>query len=339
MDSFEVNKIIGALLGVVFVIFSVSLISDVLFASPEPEKPGYAIEAMEGAAGGGEAKKEEGVEDIKPMLASADVDKGKAIFKRCHACHTDDQSGANKVGPNLWGVVDRPIASHEGFSYSAAMKDFSQGGEEHWTYDHLNHFLDNPKKLVPGTAMGFAGLPKAEDRANVIAYLRTQADEPYPLPSPEETAKSDDKAGAEGGEGEEKAGAEGGEKAGAEDGEAGKAGEAAEGTDTKAPAGDDAEAGKAEGATGTDEQGKAPADEGNAPAEGEQQDGTSTEQSEPADQNAPAAESSTTESGTSGSGQRAEPDADNQDEPNTNAPTTDSDAATPKQEEGSGSAQ
>jgi cytochrome c len=327
MDSFEVNKIIGALLGVVFVIFSVSLISDAIFAAPEPEKPGYAIEAMEGAGAASGEPKEEKIEDIKPMLASADVEKGKAIFKRCEACHTDDQSGANKVGPNLWGVVGRPIASHEGFSYSAAMKEFSEGGKKHWTYEHLNHFLHGPKDLVPGTAMGFAGLPKAEDRANVIAYLRTQADSPQPLPSPEELAKDESKEGAKP--------AEGGEKAGAEGAKPAEGGDAA-----KAPAGNAADTGKTEGAA----QGTAPAAEtgqqGTAPAAATgEQSGTTSGEAQPANQNAPAAESSTTESGTSGSGQRAEPDASNQDEPNKNTPTTDSDEAERKPDAGSGSAQ
>ncbi|WEX09384.1 c-type cytochrome [Chelativorans sp. AA-79] len=181
MDSFELNKIIGAFLGVVFIVFSVSLISDAIFSSPAPETPGYAIAVPEGGTeGGGEA--EPTVESVLPLLASADPAAGENVFKRCQACHTDQADGPNKVGPNLWGVVDRPIASHEGFSYSGAMKEFSEGGQKHWTYENLDHFLLSPKGLVPGTAMSFAGLKNVQDRANVIAYLRTTADQPVPLP-------------------------------------------------------------------------------------------------------------------------------------------------------------
>ena len=92
-----------------------------------------------------------------------------------------DNGGPNKVGPNLWGIVDRPIASHEGFSYSAGMKTFAEANKT-WTYDHLSFFIEAPKKHVPGTAMGFAGVKKPDERANLIAYMREQADSPVALP-------------------------------------------------------------------------------------------------------------------------------------------------------------
>ncbi|HWK69181.1 MAG TPA: cytochrome c family protein [Rhizobiaceae bacterium] len=182
MDSFEFNKVIGALLATVFVIFSVGIVSDSIFATPHPEKPGFAIEAAEPEAGGGGAAEAPAEEPIAALLAKADPAAGEAVFKKCAACHTDDKSGANKVGPNLWNIVNRPIASHEGFSYSGAMKEFSQGGSVVWDYDHLNHFLASPKGYIKGTAMGFAGVKKADERANLIAYLRTTADNPAPLP-------------------------------------------------------------------------------------------------------------------------------------------------------------
>jgi cytochrome c len=186
MDSFEYNKIIGALLGTVFVIFSISLVSDSLFYSPNPEKAGYAIEAQEApAAGGGETKENPAKAPIAPLLAKADAQKGAAIFKRCEACHDATKGGPNKVGPNLYGVIGRAIASHEGYSYSAAMKDFSDGGKKHWDYQLVSEFITKPKAEVPGTAMGFAGLSKIEERADVIAYLRTLSDNPEPLPSPD----------------------------------------------------------------------------------------------------------------------------------------------------------
>jgi cytochrome c len=182
MDSFELNKVIGGLLGTVFVVFSVGLVSDALFASPAPEKPGFAIEAAEEPAGGGAAAGPAEPKPIAELLPAASAEKGAAIFKKCEACHSGEKGGPNKVGPDLWDIVDRPVAEHEGFSYSAGMKEFSKGGSEKWTYDHLYHFLLSPKNYVKGTAMGFAGLKKDEDRADVIAYLRTLSDSPKPLP-------------------------------------------------------------------------------------------------------------------------------------------------------------
>jgi cytochrome c len=181
MNSFEFNKVIGGLLGTAFVVFSISLASDAIFASPVPEKPGYAIEAAEAepAAAGGEAQE---ATPIAELLASANAEAGAAVFKKCAACHTAEKGGANKVGPALWDIVNRPIAGHEGFAYSAAMKEFSQGGSVVWDFDHLSHFLASPKGYIKGTAMGFAGVKKDDERANLIAYLRTLSDNPAPLP-------------------------------------------------------------------------------------------------------------------------------------------------------------
>jgi len=182
MDSFEINKLIGGILATVFVVFSISIISDTLFAAHTPEKPGFLIESAEPdahAPAGGEVAA--APEPIGHLLASADAAAGATLFKRCAACHTGDKGGANKIGPNLWGIVNRPVASHEGYSYSAPMKAFAEGGTV-WDYDHIDHFIVAPKSLVKGTAMNFPGLKKPEDRANVIAYLRTLADSPAPLP-------------------------------------------------------------------------------------------------------------------------------------------------------------
>lgn len=179
MNSY-VNMGVGAFLGTVFVLMSVSIASEGIFHSEAPEKEGFAIIAEEGTSEAGGAAEEAEV-DIKPLLASADVTAGATVFKKCASCHTSEKGGANKVGPNLWGVVDRPIASHEGFAYSAGMKTFAEANKT-WTYDHLSFFVEAPKKHVPGTAMGFAGVKKPEERASLIAWLREQADTPVALP-------------------------------------------------------------------------------------------------------------------------------------------------------------
>ncbi len=181
MDSFELNKMAGALLGTVFFVFSVGLMSDALFSKEAPEKPGYALMAAEGdAPAGGAAAAPAAIEPIGPLLAKADPAIGETVFKKCGACHSGDKGGANKVGPNLWGIVGRPMAAHEGFNYSAAIKEFATG--KPWDFESLSTFVTKPKAYIKGTAMGFAGLPKAEDRANLLAYLRTLSDSPVPLP-------------------------------------------------------------------------------------------------------------------------------------------------------------
>ncbi len=116
--------------------------------------------------------------DFKTLMASADPAAGEKVFGKCKSCHGVEKGGPNKVGPNLWGVVGGPTAHKDDFSYSAGLA----GKHGTWTYDDLNAFLTSPKDYIPGTKMSFAGLSKAQDRANVIAYLRSNADNPPPLP-------------------------------------------------------------------------------------------------------------------------------------------------------------
>src|SRR6266567_9347444 len=178
MDSFELNKVLGAILGTCLVLLVTNFTASALFAPKPPEKPGYEIAVKEEAPSGKEAAPAPS-EPIEKLLQTASVEKGAAAAKKCAACHTFEKGGPNRVGPNLFGVVERARASEAGFNYSAAMK--GKGGK--WTYDDLNKFIANPKGFVPGTAMGFAGIPKDSERADVIAYLRTLADSPVPLPT------------------------------------------------------------------------------------------------------------------------------------------------------------
>jgi len=206
MNSTRTNKFIMAFLAAVFVVMTTSILSDTLFYSPAPEKPGFIIEAAEASTGGEAAPAKEEV-SIAVLMQSADAEKGANVFKRCAACHTAEKGGANKVGPHLWDVLDRPAASVEGFGYSAAMKEFGAAGNK-WDYEHLNKFLTSPKGYIKGTAMGFAGDKKDNERADLIAYLRSLSDNPAPLPTAD--AAPAEAAPAEGEKPAEAAPAEGG---------------------------------------------------------------------------------------------------------------------------------
>lgn len=179
-DPLFLNKVAAAVIGAGLLAMMAGFVTHFIYhPNVQMAQHSYAIAegvaAPTAAAAGGEPA---ALEPIGPMLASADPAAGEAVFKKCVACHTPDSGGANKVGPNLYDIVGRDIAGHEGFAYSAAL----QGKEGGWTYEDLNAFLHKPQAFAKGTKMTFAGLPKAEDRANVIAYMRSLSANPQPLP-------------------------------------------------------------------------------------------------------------------------------------------------------------
>ena len=178
MDSFEFNKIAGAVLGTCLFVVALNIGAEAIFAPQHPAKPGFEIEVKPQAAATASGAQAAQEEPIEKLLASATVERGEADVKACAACHNFQKGGPNGIGPNLYGVVGRPRASAPGFSYSDAMK--AKGGE--WTVDDLNKFLTNPKNFVPGTKMTFQGFKGGSQRADVIAYLNSLADSPKPLP-------------------------------------------------------------------------------------------------------------------------------------------------------------
>jgi cytochrome c len=184
MDSFELNKILGALLGTCLVLLAVHIASGAIFTPPVPAKPGYVVEVKQEApaAPSGPAKPAEA--PIENFLASASTQEGAQTAKECELCHNLGKGQGAKIGPDLYGVVGRKVASEAGFNYSSALKDsaVAKSGDGTWTFDKLNVWLTNPRADVPGTLMTFAGIDSEKQRANVIAYLNSNSDKPLPLP-------------------------------------------------------------------------------------------------------------------------------------------------------------
>jgi cytochrome c len=182
MDSFEWNKIVGAVLGTLLFVVALKIGSEMIFEVPMPLKPGYVVQGAPAASSGAAPAQpvEEPLPDFGTVLAKADLAKGQQVAGRCQQCHDLSKGGPDKIGPNLWGVVGRARASRSSFSYSSAMSS----SRAPWTFEALFKYLKSPASVVPGTKMSFAGLPSAQDRINLIAWLRTQSDAPVSIPSP-----------------------------------------------------------------------------------------------------------------------------------------------------------
>mgnify|MGYP000356421921 CR=1 FL=1 len=179
MDSFEINKIVAAVLIVALLIIGIGKLSNIIFHVEKPETPGYAIEVEQVTTVSSTSKKavEEKV-DIAALMAMGDITLGEKVFKKCSACHMIASGGKNMIGPNLWSVIGRTAGSVSDYKYSKAMIAY---GKE-WTFEEMNSYLIKPQAYVKGTKMAFAGLRKEKDRASVILFMNSKSSSPKPLP-------------------------------------------------------------------------------------------------------------------------------------------------------------
>jgi len=181
MDSFEINKIIAAVLLTALIIIGIGKFTDILFHVEKPKESAYKIEGLEVASTSSSSEadaKVVEVVDIKTLLAMGDLGHGEKVFKKCTACHQIASGGKNMIGPNLWGVIGRTAGSVSDYKYSKAMVAY---GKE-WTYEEMNSYLIKPQAYVKGTKMAFAGLRKEKDRASVILFMNSKSGRPKPLP-------------------------------------------------------------------------------------------------------------------------------------------------------------
>ena len=180
MDSFEINKIIAAVLMVALLIIGINKLSNLIFYVEKPETPGYTVEVEQAIVTSVEKsldKTEEKI-DIAALMAMGDIATGEKVFKKCSACHSIVKEGKNNIGPALYNVVGRKVGAVSDYKYSKALSAY----EKQWTFEELNGYLIKPAKWIKGTKMAFAGLRKEKDRASVILYLNQNSDNPKPLP-------------------------------------------------------------------------------------------------------------------------------------------------------------
>ena len=175
MTSFEIQKIISAILITILVIFGIGKISDLIFNKDTNAVVAYKVDPPEGENIKSEAEEKL---DLKAMFALADLAHGEKVFKKCAACHSIKQGGGNKIGPKLWNVMFRPVGAIEDYKYSKALSSYSK----EWDWEEMNGFLIKPSSWIKGNKMGFAGLKDEKDRASVILYLNQNSDNPKTLP-------------------------------------------------------------------------------------------------------------------------------------------------------------
>ena len=181
MSGLEVNKILASIIFAILIVTLIGHFGDLIIDTDhhEQKETAYKIDVEEVTSSDDVAvKKEEVIEPISALLTSASLENGEKLFKKCATCHNYEKGSANKVGPQLWNLINRPKANVEGFAYSKALAEY--GGE--WGYEELAEFLYKPKKYIKGTKMNFAGLKKVKDRADIVYFLREQSDSPIPLP-------------------------------------------------------------------------------------------------------------------------------------------------------------
>ena len=178
MDSFEINKIVAAVLMVALLVIGIGKLSDVIFHVEKPDKPGYSVDVESSVVSASTAIKDEEKIDIAALMAMGDIAHGEKVFKKCAACHSIVKGGKNAIGPALYNVVGRKIGAIEDYKYSKALTAY----DKNWTFEELNGFLIKPAKWIKGTKMAYAGLRKEKDRASVIKYLNENSDSPLPLP-------------------------------------------------------------------------------------------------------------------------------------------------------------
>ena len=180
MDSFEINKIVAAVLLVALLIIGIAKLSDLIFYVEKPKTPGYAVEVVKNVSAASEttSETEEIKIDISALMAMGDIATGEKVFKKCAACHSIVKGGKNNIGPALYNVVGRQVGSIDDYKYSKALSEY----DKQWTFEELNGYLIKPAKWIKGTKMAFAGLRKEKDRASVILYLNENSDNPLPLP-------------------------------------------------------------------------------------------------------------------------------------------------------------
>ena len=180
MDSFELNKIIAAILMVALLIIGIGKLSNVIFHVEKPETPGYSVEVEQATVASSQTSSQPAEDkiDIAALIALGDIASGEKVFKKCAACHSIVKGGKNNIGPALYNVVNREVGAVSDYKYSKALAEY----EKAWTFEELNGFLLKPSKWIKGTKMAYAGLRKEKDRASVIKYLNQSSDNPQPLP-------------------------------------------------------------------------------------------------------------------------------------------------------------